>query len=94
MSVLIAGGLDSISLKESMIFFFDLIPSGLAQGINPAATFSCVSAKCFAGLVPELAPQANSTASVQEQGEQQEHRTGSMAGGVELLPVRYLQWHH
>lgn len=73
-----------------MIFSFDLILSGPAQGINPAATFSRVSAKCFAGLVPELTPQAKSKAPVQEKGEQQEHRAGNMAEGVELLPVRYL----
>lgn len=75
-------------------FFFDLILSRPARGINPAATFSRVSAKCFAGLFPELTSQAKSKAPVQAQGEQQEHRAGSMARGVELLPVRYLLWHH
>lgn len=59
-----------------------------AQGVNPAATFSCVFAKCFAGLAPELAHQAISKAPAKKQGELQERAAGSTARGVELLPVQ------
>lgn len=65
-----------------------------APGINPAATFSYVFAKCFAGLAPEVAHQAIGKAPVKEQGEQQDGAAGSTARERSCCRRRYLLWHH